>query len=239
MEVLDIRATSDAGYTIVPNHIMRCDKLNSSEFRVFLCLLSYANRTSGKAWPSYNTIQGCTGISRATIARAMASLKEKGLVEVVGGNNGVQVVTLNMDWEGWSQNEMGGGLNLRRGGSQNETQQIRRQVLDNKTPLTPLEGGRFEEFWKAYPKKQAKKPAQKVFTSLKITDDMFRDLMAGLQALKETEQWMKDGGKYVPLPVTFLRQERWTDEVVVAEDEVTPEEKALAMSVYERISRAG
>jgi hypothetical protein len=32
-------------------------------------------------------------------------------------------------------------------------------------------------------------------------------------AMKETERWTKDGGRYQPLPYTILNNERWNDPV--------------------------
>jgi hypothetical protein len=71
----------------------------------------------------------------------------------------------------------------------------------------------FEEFWAAYPRKQAKKPAAEVYARLlKAAEDaqaLQREILAGIETLKRTRQW-REG--YVPLPTTFLRQERWQDQ---------------------------
>lgn len=43
--------------------------------------------------------------------------------------------------------------------------------------------------------------------------------------VKQTEQWKKDNGKYVPYPATWLNQERWTDEINMMQDTIKKEPK--------------
>ena len=70
----------------------------------------------------------------------------------------------------------------------------------------------FEKFWEAYPKKIAKKAVLQKWKKLKVNDALFESIMKGLEAWKQSQQWMKDGGQYIPNPTTFLNQERWNDE---------------------------
>lgn len=73
----------------------------------------------------------------------------------------------------------------------------------------------FDQFWSAYPKRRAKKDAQKAWRQV----DGARHLDAILAALEwQTRQreWTKDDGAYVPLPASYLRGERWTDEPPVS-----------------------
>lgn len=71
----------------------------------------------------------------------------------------------------------------------------------------------FEEFWKEYPNKKAKKKAEGIWKRIKPTEELFKVIMAGLSKAKQSAQWRKDGGQYIPHPTTWLNQERWTDEV--------------------------
>jgi SOS-response transcriptional repressor LexA len=47
---------------------------------VFMCLRRYTNRKNGKAWPSYPRMMEFTGLSRASIARALEALEKKGWI---------------------------------------------------------------------------------------------------------------------------------------------------------------
>lgn len=74
----------------------------------------------------------------------------------------------------------------------------------------------FPEFWAEYPRKDAKADAVKAWKAIRlhIVTDNLEPLMAGLRAWRRNEQWAKDGGKFIPLPATFLRGMRWLDEAV-------------------------
>jgi hypothetical protein len=37
-------------------------------------------------------------------------------------------------------------------------------------------------------------------------------MLAGVERWKQTEQWQKEGGQFIPYPATFLNQRRWEDE---------------------------
>ena len=73
----------------------------------------------------------------------------------------------------------------------------------------------FEEFWKEYPKKVAKAEARKAWQQ---TEKIRPDTQALIKAIKaqcQTEQWMKNSGAFIPHAATWLRGERWEDEVEV------------------------
>ena len=72
--------------------------------------------------------------------------------------------------------------------------------------------GAFEEFWAAYPRKVGKSDAQKAFAKVKVPVQV---LIEAINKQKTTEQWCKDGGKYIPYPATWLNGGRWQDEVKV------------------------
>nr|DAG83684.1 MAG TPA: Protein of unknown function (DUF1376) [Caudoviricetes sp.]DAK77149.1 MAG TPA: Protein of unknown function (DUF1376) [Caudoviricetes sp.] len=81
------------------------------------------------------------------------------------------------------------------------------------TPLPPEGEDLFPKFWALYPRKQDKAKAQKAWTKLKVTDDLFSLIAKGLAAQVVSGDWLKDGGKYVPMPTTWLNGKRWEDEV--------------------------
>lgn len=71
----------------------------------------------------------------------------------------------------------------------------------------------FETFWKEYPKKVAKVNVKKWFTKNKPNEELFNKIMNGLRKFKNSEDWSKDNGKFIPYPSTWLNQERWEDEI--------------------------
>lgn len=76
-------------------------------------------------------------------------------------------------------------------------------------PVAPL-GGAFDTFWSVYPKKVGKEAARKAFAKAKVPADR---LISAVEAQKNSEQWRKEGGRYIPNPATWLNQGRWDDEI--------------------------
>lgn len=77
----------------------------------------------------------------------------------------------------------------------------------------PSDGeGLFDEFWAAYPKKAGKKDARRVWEKLCPNRDLAKEITKGLLQWRQSAQWCKDGGRYIPYPATFLNGERWKDE---------------------------
>lgn len=72
---------------------------------------------------------------------------------------------------------------------------------------------RFDRFWRAYPRHTAKQNALKAFSKINPDEDMLAQMLAALERQKQSDQWTRDGGAFVPHPATWLNQERWTDEL--------------------------
>ena len=70
----------------------------------------------------------------------------------------------------------------------------------------------FCSFYAAYPKKQAKQEALKAWKQLK-NKPALDYIIAAVNKQKQSTDWKKDNGKYIPLPASWLRAGRWDDEV--------------------------
>ena len=71
----------------------------------------------------------------------------------------------------------------------------------------------FEEFYNLYPKKQERLKAEKSFMKLKPSDETFKDILNSLSVMKDSEQWNKDKGQFIPMPATWLNNKRWEDDM--------------------------
>jgi len=71
----------------------------------------------------------------------------------------------------------------------------------------------FEKFYSEYPNKKSKQKAREKFIKLKVDGELMEMIMSALRKQKNTEQWLKDNGKFIPHPTTWLNQARWEDEV--------------------------
>lgn len=72
---------------------------------------------------------------------------------------------------------------------------------------------RFDQFWAAYPKRVAKGDARRAWALVNPDDQLFKQMLHAIDWQKHTRDWMKDGGQFIPYPATWLRAERWADEL--------------------------
>jgi len=70
----------------------------------------------------------------------------------------------------------------------------------------------FASFWSAYPKKKAKDDAKKAFDERKPDKAMLDLMLSAIAMQSKSEDWQKDGGKFIPYPATWLNDGRWQDE---------------------------
>ena len=87
------------------------------------------------------------------------------------------------------------------------------------TPVAP-EGAarttydsRFESFWTAYPKKVGRGAAERAFKKYKPNDALLEVMLATVEQQRQSDQWLREGGQYIPNPATWSNQKRWEDEL--------------------------
>lgn len=71
----------------------------------------------------------------------------------------------------------------------------------------------FAAFWAAYPKKAGKAAALKAWNKLAPDVVLQEQMGKALEVQKQSQQWRKDGGQFIPMPATWLNGRRWEDEV--------------------------
>lgn len=87
-----------------------------------------------------------------------------------------------------------------------------------KPPISPkgdIPG--FAAFWNAYPKKVGKGAAEKAFQKSGINGKL-SEILTAIAIARETDQWRKDEGQYIPNPATWLNQRRWEDGATNTDD---------------------
>lgn len=90
----------------------------------------------------------------------------------------------------------------------------------NNTPPLPPNGGNgaavdhFAEFWSAYPRKTAKQAALKAWGKLAPSAELVAAILAAVARQKRTDAWLKDDGRFIPHPASWLNGRRWEDEVI-------------------------
>jgi hypothetical protein len=79
----------------------------------------------------------------------------------------------------------------------------------------------FARFWQSYPKRKSKGQAEKAWHKLKPNEQLVPEILAGVERAKTSEQWLRDGGQFVPYPATWLNARGWEDEISVAASDWT------------------
>ncbi|CAJ2717526.1 replication protein [Burkholderia pseudomallei] len=73
---------------------------------------------------------------------------------------------------------------------------------------------RFEVFWEAHPKKKSKTAAEKAFAKRKPDEQLFADIMSGLERAKTSVEWLDK--QFVPYPASWLNDGGWMDDYTPA-----------------------
>ena len=75
---------------------------------------------------------------------------------------------------------------------------------------------RFDAFWRYYPARQGKKSgkdkAKKAWNKLKPDDDTIAAMGRALAWQKQSDDWLREDGRYIPLASTWLNGHLWEDE---------------------------
>lgn len=79
-------------------------------------------------------------------------------------------------------------------------------------------GQDFEVFWSVYPKKKAKSDALKAWSKLKPAPELLASILKAIDVQKKSPDWLKENGKFIPHPATWLNGRRWEDEIIIKEE---------------------
>ena len=60
--------------------VLHCDAVGGNDKFVLMALADHMNETTLKCFPSYEMVAKITGLGRATVARSIKALKERGLI---------------------------------------------------------------------------------------------------------------------------------------------------------------
>lgn len=81
-------------------------------------------------------------------------------------------------------------------------------------PQTPPQPSSFERFWKVYPKKKAKIEAEKAWNKINPSSELTDRIVKAVIEQRQSHDWTKEGGKFIPYPATWLNRGEWENEEV-------------------------
>lgn len=104
-------------------------------------------------------------------------------------------------------------------GQQRSAMSAQVEVEVNNPPISPQgdENAKptpkdFVVFYAAYPRHQGKGAAEKAWAKVCKNGPSLRTILEAIEVQKESADWQKDGGKFIPYPATWLNGKRWEDE---------------------------
>ena len=71
-------------------------------------------------------------------------------------------------------------------------------------------GADFDQFWSVYPRKEGKEKARAAFLKVSVP---LKTLLDAVERQKKSDQWTKEGGRFIPHASTWLNGKRWEDEL--------------------------
>jgi hypothetical protein len=101
------------------------------------------------------------------------------------------------------------------------------QEQEQDTPPTVPRGGRkkraaslpadqeaaFGLFWEEYPRKMARGKAERAWQAISPTTELAARIIFAVQTQRSSDDWMREDGRFIPYPATWLTGKRWLDEV--------------------------
>ena len=90
----------------------------------------------------------------------------------------------------------------------------------------------FYAFWNAYPKKRDKGRVEKWFAHNNPSQELVDKMIEVVERLKDTEQWKKGNGKFIPYPATWLNAKGWEDEFETDTEREERIDKEILEGVY-------
>lgn len=225
--------------------------LNNIAFWVFKNRANKQNFYEGRFW-TYNSIKAYSELfpymSESTIRRTLNNLAGSDLILI--GNFGSSTLnktnyytltdfgemTVSNRTEGISQNEQMEEVIMTNSlFNKNTDSADNKHTVENKHISCVISSdvaekeAMFEQFWKAYPqcfRKVNKKGSKVKFLNIKNLKELFPTIMKSLEIQKRSKQWNEQDGKFIPLPTTWINEERWTVTDTRTEKQVLADEAA-------------
>lgn len=239
MTLPDSSDSVTGGFGAAPNWLIRDPSISTNVKMMFLVLSSYSGRT-GVSFPSQETIASLMGVSVPTVKRTLAEMRALGLVEVVvaktatGRRNHYRLLIDSLGGGRLTHDPIQEGVGspvIPRVGSPGTQEEesleeellVRPAVVQGKSAQS-TEGRRLEreadpvfmEFYRTYPRREAVADCYKAWKQINgaaNSDCIMAGLKAQLSTLTAKTKPDKDGKIYCPLPASWLRNERWDDEI--------------------------
>ena len=205
-------------------------KLKSSQKLVILSLADRAD-SNNFCFPSIVRLTKDTCLNRKTVLEAIRILQELGYIEIEKGLGKVNKYILSLEnpvpkltpvpkTEPVPKTVLppvpDSALPSTKNGTPTSTENGTLTYQSNLSTNLSVEltmAEKFDLFYKPYPKKKSKGDAEKAFKAIKPDTDLLNKIIESIEKAKNSHDWKKDNGKWIPYPASWLRAKGWEDEL--------------------------
>jgi|GEM_PF-1239240 hypothetical protein len=105
---------------------------------------------------------------------------------------------------------------IRSKGKERKEENTNTPSVGSRRKQRPTEDAGFLRFWDAYPRKVAKRAAADAWLKLNPNAELLERILAAVEKQRHSDQWTREGGRFIPNPATWLRGQRWEDDLMEA-----------------------
>lgn len=224
--------------------------LTRTEVILYMRLFQCNNAIGRIEWFGANNlmIAGYAEMDEKLLIKTRNALKQKGFIDFIPGKKGQPtryklLLLYEIDWSETSEKPAKSQQKASESPSKkpvNHPDIIKDKEYKEKKSSAQsanAQDAQFDEFWKAYPKKKDKAKARKAYAKLKPDMALHKKMLTAIEKQKQSEQWQKDGGQFIPLPTTWINGERWEDEETVDAFWVEPHSQPISQDEQEKRRR--
>jgi hypothetical protein len=193
-------------YAIIPANVRYDSSLPANAKLLYGELTALCN-AEGYCWASNAYFADLYGVSKKSISNWITTLSKRGYISV------------EMRYKEGTAEILDRYVRIvPEGIEKNFHTPMEEKVKDNNTGFNNTSNNTlediyaFDEFWTAYPKKKAKEAAKKAWLKLKPDESLGKEIIQAVLESAKTQDWLKENGKYIPYPATYLNGKRWEDE---------------------------
>lgn len=214
-------AENPSYYSVTPADVRYDNRLTDSE-KLLYSEITALTQSSGECWASNEYFAKLYDVTNSTISRRISNLKKHGYLDVEllykDGTKQIEKRIIKIAHT-YAQDcvypiRRNDNTPIRRIAKENITSKSNNTSINNNTNVEKQDfTGHMNEFWSEYPRKEKRKNAfEKLEKILKQEPSVFNQIILDVRKRKKSEQWLKENGKYIPMPTTYLNERRWEDE---------------------------
>lgn len=205
------------GYSICFNE-WALDKEIKNELGLLLIISSLCAE-KGYCYASNEYFAELFGIDEVSVSRKIKLLERKKYISVEYEKRGCEVKNrylrlTKMLIDDLQKNQSTINKNVKENIISNNNISInnKENSINNKLLILKESQKMFEIFWTTYPKKRDKGRTEKWFEKNNPSKTLVDLMIKQIERFKDTEDWKKENGKFIPYPTTWLNGKMWEDE---------------------------